>query len=179
MLSIHRDAFFILPLSPSQLQNRRNKLIKVQNGSGPFETAADKLLRTPGWHIDSEPPPAAVNAQFNLASNCLDSHCGRVWGGGRWENGLGLRLRPPPKAPRGSFHLREEIIRGCFVEGTLALNWIKARCRETVAFQAVAGSCFIIMINIFFFSFPRFSNQCSAQESAVSFGTPENHNGRF
>lgn len=55
----------------------------------------------------------------------------------------------------GGVSISHEIIRGCFVEGTISLNWIKARCRETAAFQAGAGSRFVRMINIFFFfSFP-------------------------
>lgn len=55
------------------------------------------------------------------------------------------------KRPQGSFHFRDKIIRGCFVEGTLSLNWIKAWSNG--AFQDAVSSCFIIVINIFFLQY--------------------------
>lgn len=123
-------------------------------------------------------PPAAVNAPFNLASNCLDSHWGRVWVGGVEKIGGGLRLRPQPEAPREFPSQRQN--KRLFCWRNPSFNWITAECRETVAFQATVGSCFIIVINtLVFFSLTWLSNQCSAEESAVSFGNLLDCSGRL
>ena len=70
---------------------------------------------------------------FNPPSNSLDSHCCLV--GGETEEMSFRRgsFRPPP-ASRGYSHLKfkDKIIRGCFVEGSLHLNPIKAPSGDVV-----------------------------------------------